>query len=118
MGGVGYQVGVTMGLGFFFFPTFRLFVVPSLNTAPLITRTSGGIIHVKEANLINVLFYVLRMLPPCTWLLWKDGRESLENMFYVKRNKTKGPNISGYVPTRVSISVHVAKNVNVQHYGG
>lgn len=43
--------------------------------------------------------------------------EPLENMFYVKRNKTNGANISSYVPTRVSVSVHVAKNVNVQRYG-
>lgn len=102
--------------GFIFFPTFRLFVVPSLNTAPLIMRTCGGITHVKEANLINFLFYVLCVLQPCTWL-WKDARESLENMFSVKRNKTNGANVSSYVPTRVSISVRVAKNINVQRYG-
>lgn len=113
-GGVGG--GTKSASQWFFFPTFRLFVVPSLNTAPLIMRTCGGITHVKEANLINFLFYVLCGLQPCTWL-WKDARESLENMFSVKRNKTNGANVSSYVPTRVSISVHVAKNINVQRYG-
>lgn len=42
-----------------FFPPFCLFIVASLNTATLIMRSCRGITHVKEANLINFLFYVL-----------------------------------------------------------
>lgn len=110
-GGVGYEVGIAMVLFFSHFPSF---CCPFFEH---IMRTCGGITHVKEANLINFLFYVLCVLPPCAWLSWEDGRESLENTFYVKGNKTNGANISSYVPTCVCISVHVAKNVNVRRYG-
>lgn len=55
------------------FSSFCRFIVPSLNTATLITRNHRGITHVKESNLINFLFYVRCVLLPCTWLLWKDG---------------------------------------------
>lgn len=69
---VGYEAGVTM---VFFYSTFH----------------TKGFTHVKEATLINFLFYVSSMLPPCTWLLWKDfvkyKNKSLQNMFGIKRNK-------------------------------
>lgn len=86
---VGYEASVAM---FFFFPIFCLFIVPSLSTATLIMRNCRGITHVKEADLINFLFYVLCVLPLCTWLMWKDGsfaertKESLENLFYIYIN--------------------------------
>lgn len=70
VGRVGYEASVAMG---FFFPTFCLFIVPSLNTVTLIMWKCRGITHVKEANLINFLFYVLCLLPLCARLLWKDG---------------------------------------------
>lgn len=106
-----------------FFPTFCLFIVPSLNTATLIMRSCRGITHVKEANLINFLFYVLSVLLLCTWLLWKDGpfakctKESLENLFYIyiNRNEINRPvqilaALSSEV-RHVTVSIHVDRNI-------
>lgn len=110
---------------FFFLPTFFLFVVPTLNTATLIRRNCRGITHVKEANLINSLFYVLCVLPLCTWLLWKDGsfakrtKEPLENLFFIYINRNK-INMPVQMLTALSSEVQhitVNININIHHYG-
>lgn len=91
-------------------------------------RNCGGITHVKEANLINFLFYVLCVLPLCTWLLWKDDslakrtKESLENLFYIyiNRNKINRPvqilaALSREVQ-HVNVSIRVPRNMNTIIY--
>lgn len=114
-----------------FFPTFCLFIVPSLNTATLIMRSCRGITHVKEANLINFLFYVLCVLLLCTWLLWKDGsfakctKESLENLFYIyiNGNKINRPvQILAALSSEVQPSAYMWTeisniDINIHHYG-
>lgn len=124
VGRVGYEASVAMFF-FFFLPTFFLFVVPTLNTATLIRRNCRGITHVKEANLINSLFYVLCVLPLCTWLLWKDGsfakhtKEPLENLFFIYINRNK-INMPVQMLTALSSEVQhitVNININIHHYG-